>query len=382
MGGVLYESRYILHASEENPRNSEGAFLQLKDGRIMYAWSRFRGSGKDWAPSDIAALFSRDGGRTWGGQRTLVRMEEEGLSADPEETGACPQNIMSVSLLRLRSGECALFYIVRRGWNDMSLYMRRSADECASFGPSLRMAVPLGYNAVLNDSAVMLSDGRIAVPVYVPRSRYAGFGTAGDDNALVQAVLAPNSQVYYLLSDDEGRTWRESAGGACLSVGWTGTGLQEPGVLELSPGILWSWARTDQRCQYEMFSMDNGETWSDPRPAQYFPSAVSPMRACRAPDGTLYAVWNPVPMTYDERFAEKGAPVFYSRRSPLAVAKSTDNGRTWSTPKTVDALPDGEPGCVEYPALYPLDDALLVAYDMTAGTEPVMAVQRIPYSRI
>ena len=35
----------------DNPRNSEGAFMPLKDGRIMFAYSRFTGSFSDHAPS-------------------------------------------------------------------------------------------------------------------------------------------------------------------------------------------------------------------------------------------------------------------------------------------------------------------------------------------
>ena len=49
-----------------NPRNSEGAFMPLKDGRIMFAYSRYYGkSSSDHATADIAARYSSDKGRTW-----------------------------------------------------------------------------------------------------------------------------------------------------------------------------------------------------------------------------------------------------------------------------------------------------------------------------
>ena len=82
-----------------NPRNSEGAFMPLKDGRIMFAYSRYYGkSGDDHATADIAARYSSDQGRTWTTNDEIIVKNEGGM------------NVMSVSLLRLQSGEIALFY--------------------------------------------------------------------------------------------------------------------------------------------------------------------------------------------------------------------------------------------------------------------------------
>ena len=44
---------------KDNPRNSEGAFLTLKDGRVLFAYTRY--SGNDWddgAPADIYECVS------------------------------------------------------------------------------------------------------------------------------------------------------------------------------------------------------------------------------------------------------------------------------------------------------------------------------------
>ena len=77
-----------------NPRNSEGAFMPLKDGRILFAYSRYYGnSNADHAPAEIAARYSSDKGRSWTTNDEIIVKNE------------CGQNVMSVSLLRLRSGE-------------------------------------------------------------------------------------------------------------------------------------------------------------------------------------------------------------------------------------------------------------------------------------
>ena len=55
-----------LGPSEENCRNSEGSFLELKDGSILFAWSRYGvGDGDDGDVCEIWGMVSRDGGETF-----------------------------------------------------------------------------------------------------------------------------------------------------------------------------------------------------------------------------------------------------------------------------------------------------------------------------
>ena len=46
-------------------RHSEGAFLRMKDGALLFAYSRFTGAWFDDAPSDIVRCVSYDEGETW-----------------------------------------------------------------------------------------------------------------------------------------------------------------------------------------------------------------------------------------------------------------------------------------------------------------------------
>ncbi len=65
----------------DNPRNSEGAFLPLRDGRILFAYSRYYGdSSNDNAPADIAARYSSDNGRTWTTNDEIIVREPRSLS--------------------------------------------------------------------------------------------------------------------------------------------------------------------------------------------------------------------------------------------------------------------------------------------------------------
>ena len=50
-----------LSPTEDNPRNSEGSFIDLKDGRLMFVYSRFVGETEDdYAFALIAKRYSLD----------------------------------------------------------------------------------------------------------------------------------------------------------------------------------------------------------------------------------------------------------------------------------------------------------------------------------
>ena len=60
----------ILATGQDNPRNGEGAFIRLKDGGILFAYTAYYGD--DWndhCSANISAYISRDEGETWEGPR-------------------------------------------------------------------------------------------------------------------------------------------------------------------------------------------------------------------------------------------------------------------------------------------------------------------------
>ena len=94
-------TRTMILAGPGNPRNSEGAFIQLNDGRILLVYTHYiDGTGQDHDPAYLAGRVSTDLGRTWEDHDMLI-LPNEGH-----------QNVMSVTLLRLPGGEIALFYHV------------------------------------------------------------------------------------------------------------------------------------------------------------------------------------------------------------------------------------------------------------------------------
>ena len=326
-----------LPPGEGNPRNSEGAFLELRDGRLMFAYSRFVGrSHSDDAVAQIVARYSRDGGETW---------SEDEVIDTPDRHGAL--NLMSVSILRLNNGDIGLFYVVRYGWHDTRLRLFRSSDEGKTWSDPVVCVPGPGYYVTNNDRVVRLSSGRLVVPAALHKMR--------SDSTTDWRSFDSRGTVYVYLSDDDGRTWREANNAVALHVRHTRSGLQEPGIVELANGVLWMYCRTDLGRQYEAFSWDGGETWSAPEPSQ-FTSPCSPLSVKRNPHtGHLLAVWNPIP-DYTGRRIERHS----WGRTPLIGAISRDEGATWESHFALETEEDRGGYC--YTAIHFTDEAVLFAY--------------------
>jgi hypothetical protein len=320
-----------------NPRNSEGAFLDLNDGRILFVYSRFVGtSHSDAAKARLAARRSSDGGATW---------SEDTLIETPEENDV--MNVMSVSLVRLGNGEIGLFYLLRRSWHDMRMWCRRSGDEGNTWGPAVQCMPVAGYYVVNNDRVVRLKSGRLVIPAALHRN----FADRNEASAVDWRGIAE-----FFLSDDDGRTWRKARGYCTLPVVHTKSGLQEPGLIELGNGVLWAWARTDLGRQYEFFSHDGGETWSVPAPSR-FTSPNSPLSMKRMPASErLFAIWNPGP-AYETRPLQ---PIGGDRTPLVAALGSTPDGR-WSRAVVIDGK-DGVDEGYSYTAIHFTPDGVLLAY--------------------
>lgn len=321
-----------------NPRNSEGAFIDLKDGRLLFIYSRFTGdSGEDHAKALLAARRSSDGGETWSGDEII---------ATPGEADA--QNVMSISLLRMQNGDIGLFYCLRLSFHDLRMYVRRSSDEGATWGTPVRCFPAAEYHVINNDRVVRLTSGRIIIPAALHRRLRDVNDYSGRDWRGI---------AIFFISDDDAKTWRESKGLVALNSPHTQSGLQENGLIELPNGTLWAWSRTDLGRQYEYFSNDGGDTWTEARPSR-FTSPNSPLSMKHLPGSSkLLAVWNPIP-NYQTRVLVKPA----GDRTPLVAALGEGvTSETWGAPVLIDQNDTEHEGYC-YTAIHFTPDAVLLAY--------------------
>lgn len=320
----------VLDRSEGVPRRSEGDFIPLRDGRLLFIYTKFTGGRADHAEAVLASRESRDGGRTWSND-DVVLVEKE-----------AKQNVMSVSLLRLSDGRIAFFYLRKNSMHDCRPVVRFSSDEAKTWSDATQI-VPddeIGCYVVNNDRVIQTSTGRIVVPCSQHISKLGG------------PFEGRGVQLCYL-SDDGGRTWRRGRGS---QDGTQSDGkrvvLQEPGVVERRDGSLLMFLRTTARSQYFSESRDGGETWSVPQPSP-LKSPLSPASIERIPStGDLLCVWN------DHGDLPEGSKLA-DKRTPLRVAISRDDGRTWQLSRTLEENVDG---WFCYTAVEFVGDDVLLAY--------------------
>lgn len=333
--------------SKEHPRNSEGSFATLASGRIIFLYTQFYGGAADESPARIVQIHSDDEGRTWSEPKTVV-------------DNTAGKNVMSVSLLRLQDGRLAMFYCLKESWQDCRPHMRVSTDEALTWSePKLMLEAP-GYFVLNNDRVIQTSKGRLIAPLGYHRSRNADPHSHKSFDA--RAITM------WIYSDDAGVTWKEADTWWAIPVR-SGSGLQEPGVIELADGTLMGWSRTDQGAQYGFTSQDGGKSWSAPVPTE-MKSPTSPASIKTLPGTTdLLAIYN----DHSGKFPmPKG-----DKRAPLNACISTDGGKTWPIRKLLE---DNLDGWYCYTAMHYTKDAVLLAY--CAGDKVVGGLNRLRMRRV
>lgn len=326
----------LLPPGPGNPRNSEGGFVQLKDGRILFVYTHFTGGGGDHDAAFIAGRFSSDGGATW---------TTDDVTIVPQEG---KWNVMSASLLRLQSGEIALFYLVKQAIDDCRPYLRISTDEGKTWGEPQLCIPTKGYYVVNNDRVIQLANGRLVIPA-------AQHVIAGETTFRPGVAMA-------FVSDDKGKTWTKSNEIQPPFKG--GSGLQEPGVIELKDGLIMMLARTDRGVQYRAYSWNGGTTWTEAC-ATDIQSPCSPATFERIPQtGDLLMVWND----------HSQHPELGQRRTPLTVAISKDEGQTWERTKVIE---DDPTGWYCYTAMEFVGNKVLLSYCATAKGQPGLSQTQI-----
>lgn len=317
-----------LAPGSNNPRNSEGDFITLKDGKILFIYSHFSGtSGSDFGNGYLASRYSSDNGRTWSNEDQLV-VEQEG-----------DMNVMSVSLLRLQNGSIALFYARKNSEEDCVPMMRISNDEAQSWSaPIPCITDKQGYFVLNNNRIIQLQDGRLMMPVALHKTIEGKW----DDKGILYA--------YY--SDDSGQTWSSSE----EVPNQTEIITQEPGLIELKDGTIMMFIRADNGVQQLSYSKNKGQTWTHIEPSD-IKSPLSPASVARIPStGNLLMVWN---NNDGSNAATKG------NRSPFNLAVSDDEGKTWRNIKIIESDPDG---WYCYTAIHFIDQAILLGH--CAGNRP------------
>lgn len=341
----------FLPQSDNNPRNGEGTFLRMKNGDILYVYSRYNGkSGDDHASADLAGILSSDEGETW--SEPFIILKQDPSSA----------NFMCPMLLRMENGDAGLVYL--RKYYDFdsevvldTVYFVRSADEGKSWSEPVIVFDEKGYVVIENDHALRLKNGRIMVPInvhsYVENGRTCVTGVG---------------KMTFAASDDDGFTWKRLCKDYSLPFEkYSRTGLQETTIHQEESGRIKALSRTDQLCHYECYSDDNGESWYDFHPNTFFSAPPSPLLLRKAGKYVL-ASFDPIP-NYNTRDLSGTWG-----RTPLVLAVSEDDGKTFPR---IYALEDDPKNGYCYPSIFEGEDYLLIGYYHSDNSGTCLAANKI-----
>lgn len=297
---IKVENLKFLLRDDKYCRYSEGAFIKLKNGDIMFMCTRFKGErANDNAPADLVRYITKDKGITWSESEPVLKGNDFGV-----------MNIMSLSLIRMKNGDMGILFIAKivPSWVNYILFST-SADEGKTWSKPVS-ALPTSYNGKLgvnNARLTRLSSGRLIYPLSLhggtlpPKYDYPHY--SGSSYTIDSAVF----------SDDEGKIWSLASDFACPPFTGTHSGIQEGCIWEINPGVLKLVWRSDKMYQYESLSFDNGDHWSVPTPS-CFTGTCSPIYFIRNDaNGKVYALWNPTP-----NYNRKGPK---QSRTPLAIAE-------------------------------------------------------------
>lgn len=330
-------------------RSGEGSAIQLADGRLLLMYSQFRDGTSDHSPADIVKRYSADGGRTWSPREVV-------FSRPPGST-----NVMSASLLRLQDGRIGCVILVK--WTQSTRCIPNwttSADDGQTWAPLRPMTDETAYFVGNNDRLVQLRNGFLVFPY----ARHAN----------TPARFEPNADCGILLSRDGGRTWAKTADENRFRKEWyvppepfrrdrvppaianrvdnRSDIFQESGVVELESGRLMMWVRSTAHVYLSYLDRLDGK-WEPFRPAAGINVCLGPQTIKRLPGSPRLV------MLYNDRgklgYGEPG----FSFRTPLSVAVSDDEGKTWKKLPPIESS-DARNYC--YFSLLFFDDRFLVSY--------------------
>ena len=291
-----------LIAGEETPTGQykhPAAITELANGDLLLAW--YGGDG-EYAPNTgvygvrLAAKASAAvGAKAWSKPTLLAR--------DPFRSVGNPV-LWQAPSDGTHAGLVWLFYVVRFGdtWSESRIMAKVSSDGARTWSDSSVLSLEAG--TLVRGKPIVLADGRYLLPVYQE---------FGADREFVTAETVS----FCLIYDPKTSKW--TRGGNIESR----LGNLQPAPAEIAPGHLIAFCRRgggyDARPDAWMVyaeSTDAGSTWTKGRElVDLFPNPNAAVDLLHLRSGHLLLIYN------------------HSKedRSPLSLALSTDQGRTWKT---------------------------------------------------
>ena len=280
--------------------------VEARDGSLLCAW--FGGTAEKDA--DVGIWSSRLTDRTWSVPRMVAKV---GQIAH-----------WNPVLFRDRQQDTFLFFKVGVNCSIWQTYWMRSNDSGLTWTqPTELVPADKGGRGPVKNKPIILADGAWLAPASTQLDAYLPFTDR---------------------SEDGGRTWQRGGDFDSEIKPTADQGAIQPTLWESSPGNVHALMRTSYGYISRSDSSDSGRTWTSQSDTG-LPNNHSGIDALRIEDGRVLLVYNPV--------GESWGP-----RTPLSLAVSGDNGRSWSNLAELE----NAAGEYSYPAIVSTESGVAISY--------------------
>jgi predicted neuraminidase len=293
----IFEARLVFDEVPGYPSCHAATIAELGNGDLLTAWY----AGSREGATDVAILASRlpRGSERW----TPPAVIED----TPDKSEGNP--VLFVD----RQGTVWLFFVTMHGdgWTQCKVKYKKSTDQGRTWGEVVVLRDELGW--MTGNKPTVLKNGEILLPLY-------------DERQWSTVVM---------ISGDGGKTWKPTA-----EITSTPGNIQAT-VAELSDGSLLSLMRSGGRGEpyiWQATSKDRGRTWSQAAPSG-LKNPNARIDLVRLSNGHLVLAFNDT----------------FRGRTPLNVALSQDEGKTWPFNRKVET----QPGEYSYPAIIQARDGMI-----------------------
>lgn len=288
------------------PQCHASTIAQTSDGTLVVAW--FGGTAEK--DNDVGIWLSRRVNGTWTAQVELAKVNET------------PH--WNPVLFNPPGAPLTLYFKIGPEIPTWQTYVMTSNDAGATWSAPRELAPgDKGGRGPVKNKPILLSDG----------AWLAGASTEFD-------AWIPFAD----RSEDGGLTWERSADWVINPQLMPGKGAIQPTLWESKPGMVHALLRTTMGRVCRADSPDGGRTWS-PVYITDLPNNNSGLDVTAVADGRLFLLYNP-------------SGENWGSRSPLTLAMSADNGKTWSNVAHLETTP----GEYSYPAIITTDTGVALCY--------------------
>ncbi|MFQ6130994.1 MAG: exo-alpha-sialidase [Armatimonadota bacterium] len=291
-----FRSELIFPPQTDRPSCHASTIAELSNRDLLCAW--YAGQ-REGAP-DVAILASRlpAGDEAWTAPEIIVDTPDQ-----PEGNPV---------LFQAPDGRLLLFYVTIewRSWQDCPLKLRASDDGGHTWGPERFLRRQHGW--MTRNKPLVLDNGDLILPLY--------------DESVWASLFG--------ISSDGGESWQFT------DLLRSQPGNIQPSVVQLTDGSLFALMRTGGHGGrlWQTRSRDRGRTWQEPAPSD-LSNPNSAADVVRLPNGNLVLAFNNTA----------------TGRTPMSVALSRDEGRTWPLVRDLET----GPGEYSYPAVITASDGLV-----------------------